>query len=265
MVVYQLTLANGKRYIGSTRRPLVARLAEHLSAAMHPHRNRNHASLIYPALRKHGWAGMRVEVLVERVTVEELVSAEGAFIAIAEPEYNMRIPAGAGGANSRYDDLAKKEMLEMFNAGHRLQAIARHFGCHPTVVGDHLGALGVTKEERMSAGAKSRRVLTDDQEATVLSLVRSGMTVSAAAVCAGVSYVAAKGATKRAQVSTKDAANEARRARFDVDLAIALWRSGLSLKEVGDKFGVSSATVNRYIRKGGVGAEEIANRKGCKL
>lgn len=32
-----------------------------------------------------------------------------------------------------------------------------------------------------------------------------------------------------------------------------------------DQFGHAVTTVNRYIRKGGVGAEEIANRKGCKL
>lgn len=263
-VVYQITLINGKRYIGSTRRPLVARIAEHISVALHPNRQQGHASLIYPALRKHGTGLIKVDVLDQHQSSDALFLAEGLLIAKLEPEYNIRVPCGVPGANSRYDAKSKADMLAAFVAGELLQTIAERFGCHPTVVSDHLGVLGVTKIERMVAGTKSRRTTTDEQAATILNLVRSGMTVSSAAVSAGVSYSSAKSIVRRTPVSTKAAANQALRVEFDVDLAVELWRAGSDLKAVGRVLGVSASTVNRYIRKAGVSAGEISTRRGLR-
>lgn len=265
MVVYQITLANGKRYIGSTKRPLVARLAEHLSIVFHPHRGRGRQSMIYPAIRKHGWAKMVVEVLWQCSKPTELIKVEGDFITISEPEYNIRVPFCLPGMNSRYDAEAKKKMLEMYKAGEKFEAIAGHFGCHPSTLGDCLGELGVTKKERFDRRVMMRKGATKDQEEAVLALLRVGMTASQAAVCVGITYPSAKNIAQRVGISTKIAANQNMRVVFDVDAAVRLWRSGLSLSEVGYELGVSTTTVGRYIRKHGVSKEELFKRKGVRI
>lgn len=76
MVVYKLTnTVNGKAYIGITTRAPSDRLADHLLAS------RSDRQVLYRAMRKHGAAKFRLEVIATAGTLDALMAIERRLIA----------------------------------------------------------------------------------------------------------------------------------------------------------------------------------------
>lgn len=106
-IIYCFTFPNSKRYVGKTEKELQVRLNYHKHCSKYI---KNH---LYNAIRKYGWNNLKIEVLCECNSKEELNEKEKYFIlqfGSTDPEkgYNLR-SGGEGGLHSKSTKLKISE------------------------------------------------------------------------------------------------------------------------------------------------------------
>ena len=264
-VIYSLRGPTGKIYIGSTRRLLIARVAEHIAYAIYPDRNRGHKSKLYLAMRKHGALAFSVDVIGESTDETGLIDLEGAKIVefnSVSSGYNIRVPHGVPGINSKFSESDCQLAGFCFNEGWSLARISEEFSCHPCTVTLMLDRIGINTKSRPNI----RRIdLDDDQLHRLLSLHDAGLDHAAIGRMMGINRYRVRRALDRQlgkTGSSRDAANAAMRVVIDEARLISLFKSGLRLKDIGVELGISAQTANRYLRKCGIPSDEIKARKG---
>jgi len=109
MVIYKLTFPNNKVYIGQTSRSLSERWKQHC----HDHKFPYKKSRLYTAWKKYGTDSIKLEVLAEATSIEELNSLEQEFIKLCkstdiEYGYNLK----SGGSNGKWNEASKKAFSE---------------------------------------------------------------------------------------------------------------------------------------------------------
>ena len=118
MVVYLITdLTNGKQYVGQTTKTLKERLTRHRSGDLYVDR----------ALNAHGWKNVKVEILEECETYDELNRLEQEWIDVLETcrpsGYNLT-EGGLGGPGHKLSEEAKRRISEK-KTGHKHSEAAR--------------------------------------------------------------------------------------------------------------------------------------------
>lgn len=92
-LLYLVTnIVNGKRYIGVTTQTARRRMIEHVCHA----NKRRHEGAFYRALRKHGRASFKIEILAQYATAHEALLAEVEYVSLYKPEYNSTVGGEAG-------------------------------------------------------------------------------------------------------------------------------------------------------------------------
>ncbi len=166
---------------------------------------------------------------------------------------------------TRYTEAQKADALRRYREGASCSAIAREIGADPTTVQKWVRGAGLMRP---------RGSYTDEQKAEALRLYRRGYSCRAAAQETGIDFRAvarwarqagmirkrtAKSAEqKRRSKSAHRAAAQAkerqqrqqRRARQELLHKVrAMRRRGLTLREIGERFGRSRQTIARWLRE----------------
>ena len=110
-IVYLATnKANGKQYVGLTRRSLNSRWRQHVNVA-----NQGAKTYFHHAIVKHGVDGFDVQPMVSALSLDYLADLERQLIADFKPEYNQT-NGGEVTMGRKYDD-ATKEQIRLKNTG----------------------------------------------------------------------------------------------------------------------------------------------------
>jgi group I intron endonuclease len=110
-IVYLATnKANGKQYVGLTRRSLNSRWRQHVNVA-----NQGAKTYFHRAIVKHGVDGFDVQPMVSALSLDYLADLERQLIADFKPEYNQT-NGGEVTMGRKYNDAAK-EQIRLKNTG----------------------------------------------------------------------------------------------------------------------------------------------------
>jgi group I intron endonuclease len=110
-IVYLATnKANGKQYVGLTRRSLNSRWRQHVNVA-----NQGAKTYFHRAIVKHGVDGFDVQPMVSALSLAYLADLERLMISEIKPEYNQT-NGGEVTLGRKYDD-ATKEQIRLKNTG----------------------------------------------------------------------------------------------------------------------------------------------------
>jgi len=110
-IVYLATnKANGKQYVGLTKRSLDARWRQHVNVA-----NQGAKTYFHRAIVKHGVAGFDVQPMVSALSLDYLADLERLMISEIKPEYNQT-NGGEVTFGRKYND-ATKEQIRLKNTG----------------------------------------------------------------------------------------------------------------------------------------------------
>ena len=119
-IIYLFKFPNGKHYVGQTTSSFNRRMSQHKSAAKNELPG---CTLLYRAIRAHGWDNTTRTILKDNCSEDELDCAELAFI----KEYNSMHPNGynlieGGGSTKKFSEEAKRNI----SAGRRGQDTKHH-------------------------------------------------------------------------------------------------------------------------------------------